>query len=100
MSRQLEQGGEDRQKRQDSALVRAIQFELQGTVAHNGYELLGFSVRLDEWETLITLRAMTDGGRVVAFVGGETLAGAIVKAVREGKRDKLKWRPDKWTAEK
>lgn len=96
MTRHLDAQVEERQAKQDLALLKAVHFELQGTVAHNGYELLGFSVRLDEWETLITLRAMGEGERLVAFVGAETLAMAFTKAVREGKRDKLVWRVDKW----
>ncbi len=76
--------------------MKALHYGLQGVVAHNGYELLGFSVRLDEWETLITFRAMREGVRWVAFVGAEDLPNCILKAVREGKADKLVWREDKW----
>lgn len=96
MTRHLDAEVEERQSRQDAALLKAVHFGLQGAVAHNGYELLGFSVRIDEYECLVTLRAMLEGERVVAFVGAETLAAAFVKVVRDGKRDKLTWRADKW----
>lgn len=97
MSRQLEQSGEDKQSRQDKALVRAVQFELRSTIEHLGFSLTGFSVRMDDWETLVTIRAVNQGQGMVSFVGSESLAGALIKAVREGKRDKLVWREDKWS---
>lgn len=96
MTRHLDANEEERQVKRDKAVLRALHFGLVNAVQQNGTELLGFSVRLDEWDTLITLRAVEDGVRKVAFVGADTLPNAIIKVVREGKRDKLVWREDKW----
>jgi hypothetical protein len=96
MTRHLDADHEDRQVRKDAALVAAVNFGIVNAVQMNGRELLGFSVRMDEWETLITLRAVDQGERLVAFVGAETLPSALIKVVREGKRDKLVWRADEW----
>jgi len=96
MTRHLDADREDKQARQDAAVVAAVNFGIVNAVQLNGRELLGFSVRLEEWETLITLRAAEGGERLVAFVGAETLPGALLKVVREGKRDKLVWRADEW----
>jgi hypothetical protein len=96
MSRQLEQIQEQRTARMHLSLVKAIEYDLVGAVGHTGGELRGFSVRLGEWETLVTLRAKFPAGAMIAFVGSETLMQAILKCVREAKSDKLSWKPDRF----
>lgn len=96
MTRHLDAVEEERQTRKYHAVVRALEFELQGVIAGKGGQLTGFSVTLREWECLITLRSLQDGVPSVAFVGSDTLVNCVLKAVHSGQRDKLVWRVDKY----
>lgn len=68
-------------------------------VERAGGELLGMSVRWRGYDCLVTLRARFPAGSMVAFVGGETLGGCLVKAAREARGDALKWRVDRYAKE-
>lgn len=96
MSRQLEQIVEERTARRNLALIRALEFELVGTLKTKGIDLLGFSLKIDPFECLMTLRANVDGGRQVAFIGSDGIPNTIIKAVIAAKRDQLVWREDKY----
>lgn len=61
-----------------------------------GYELQGFSARMDDLECLITLRLTRDDIRLVAFVGGDNLASALYKAYNQVEKKVLKTREDTW----
>lgn len=96
MSRQFDQFAEERQKKANMKLVAAIEFDLSRAVERAGGSLDGYSVRCCDGDSLVTLRVTLAGKRQVAFVGAETPADAIRKAVREGYDDKLVWRQDKF----
>lgn len=96
MSRQLEQAGEDKARRRAMKLARILDGELDSAIRRAGGELLGFSVRLEGWDCLLTLRVRLAGRRQIAFVGSETLGGALLKAVDLAKRDKLAFKADKY----
>jgi hypothetical protein len=94
MSRQLDLEAEERTRRQQDFLIRAIEFDLVGSLAHQGVTLLGFSASLDDENVLIVLRAEIGGVRRVAFVYSDTLSNAITKCTRWAKQDRLRWRQD------
>lgn len=96
MTRQLEQGSEDRDRAKMVRLMAACDGALMAAVEHSGGILLGMSVKFEAYESLVTLRAEFPGGRMVAFVGGDSLASCLLKVVREGRRDGLKWRHDRY----
>lgn len=96
MSRQMDADREQRQARKDVKLVAAIEFDLVRAVERSGAVLGGYSVRVGGFDCLVTLRAKLAGKAQVAFVGAETPADALRKAVREGLSDKLVWRDDKY----
>ena len=96
MSRQLEQAREVRQSKRVKKLGRIIDYELEGAVAHAGGDLIGLSVKISPGDVLVTLRIILAGRRQVAFVGSETLGGALIKAVDLAKQDKLPLRADKY----
>lgn len=96
MTRQLEQGSEDRASRRFKQLGRSLDGGLVDAVARAGGILRGFSARLGPYETLITLRAEFPGGAMVAFVGSSSLIEALLKADRDARGDKLRWRPDQY----
>lgn len=96
MTTQLDKVIEARQTARHDALVRAIEYDLQGSVAHSGGELKGFNVIIGEEESLVVLKGLVGGVLQVAFVGSETIASAICKAVTMAKQDRLRWKEDKW----
>ena len=96
MSRQLEQGLEERTQKRNTNLIRAIEFELEGSIAHSGGILNGFSVKYYEEDVVLTLRATLPAGRRIAHIGSETLADVLIKATRLAYSDALKWKADKW----
>ena len=96
MTRQLEQVREDRQKKNDAALLLALDGGLVDDVGRAGAVLLGFSVAINPAECLITLRVELAGRRQIAFVGAATIQDAILKACREARHDRLRFRDDKF----
>ena len=96
MSSELDRKHEERGERRRSKLVRAIEFELAGVLRDNEMELLGFSVKIEEWECLMTLRVWADGQRLVGFVGSDSLPNCIVKSVHAVKNNKVQWKEDKY----
>jgi len=98
MSRQLEQLAEERTAKRHKEIVRAVEFELVGALAAAGAEVQGFSVKMGDFECLMTVRATIGGVAMVAFIGAEDLGGAMIKLIRAARRDKLVWREDKYRA--
>lgn len=96
MTRQLEAVREDRQARRDRALIRALEYGLVDAVQHTGAVLSGFSVKIQPGDCLLMLKAVLAGRKQIAFVGAESLTEVLLKACRQGGRDKLQWRDDKF----
>lgn len=96
MTRQLDADQEDRQKKRDDALVRALEFGMVRTLSRADCTLLGFSAKFDQYQCLITLRAVVDTLCQVSFVSADTLPSAILKCVTMAENDTLKWKVDKW----
>jgi hypothetical protein len=96
MARSREAAAEAAQEKRLRAAGKVVDGGLVEGVSRAGGELLGFSVKLSPYDVLITLRAEFPGGRMVGFIGGETLSGALVKAQREAASDAIKWREDRW----
>ena len=87
------------EQRTNEAALKAISGGLEEAVGWAGAELTGFSVRLSEEETLMTIRAILAGRRQVCFIASGTVAQCFAKAVREAKNDKLRWKVDKFAKE-
>lgn len=96
MTRQGDAAQEDRLSKRNAALIRAVEFELVNSLQAAGAVLLGFSLRYEEWECLITLRAVVGEEKRICFVGSDTIANALVKCVRDCKANKLHWKEDKY----
>lgn len=75
-------------------VLAAVEFELQGSIAHAGGVLRGFSVKFGEVDTLMILRVRLAGKDQVAFVGAPDLSGCLRKAVGEAYSDGLRWKED------
>lgn len=98
MSRQLDQIAEERETKRRVALVKALEFELPGVLASKGIEMVGFAVKYDAFECLMTIKADIDGVRQVCFVGGGGVIDCILRSVTAAKHDRLRWRVDKYGA--
>lgn len=96
MSRQLEEHLEESRAKRNTAIIEAVEFGLSAAVEHTGAVYYGFAARDSPGECLLVIKGELHGKRQVAFVGAEDLGGALIKAVRLGRKDKLSWRPDKY----
>jgi hypothetical protein len=96
MNAKERQAQEGKTERRLVAGGRALDGGLAAGVERAGGELLGYSFKVGEYDTLLTLRAVFPAGRMIAFVGGDTALSALVKAVSEAKADSLRWREDRF----
>lgn len=85
-----------RGQRRDRRVGRIASGGLEDAVERSGGHLVGMSVKFNNHDCLLTLRAVMPAGRMVAFVGAETLAGGLLKAYSDGNNDKLRWRKDRY----
>ena len=89
-------GERERQLKRFTKIGRLVEHGLLDSVSRAGGQLLGFSVKYANGDCLVTLRALMPSGRMVCFVGAETLGGAVLKAARDANNDKLRWREDQY----
>lgn len=82
--------------RRAARLARVVDFGLIDAVSRAGGQLLGLSVKYSNGEVLVTLRTLMPSGRMICFVGGETLGACILKAARDANNDNLRWREDRY----
>jgi hypothetical protein len=68
-------------------------------VEQAGGELLGYSIRGAEGDTLLIIRAEFNGRRMVAFQGAVSAAAAVCRAERELRDGGMRWTPDKYAEE-
>lgn len=94
MTRQLDLKIEERETRRRDKLVKVLDFELVGTLETQGITPLGFAVKWDAWECLLTMKADIGGVRHVAFVGSDTIINCLIKTVSQAQADRLRWRED------
>lgn len=94
MSRQLDQVREQRETKRRDTLVKCLEYELPGVLEMQGITLIGFAVKFDAYECLMTIKADVGGERNVAFVGGSSIIDCILKSVQAAKAERLRWRKD------
>lgn len=99
MSRQLEQASEDRNHRRQQKILEAVEYGLDRAVQHSGGELTGLAIKYNGGDVLLVVKVVLAGKRQVAFVGADDLGSGLVKVVREGLADRLKWREDRYGGE-
>jgi hypothetical protein len=98
VSRQLQQKQEEALARRNKQILLSIEGGLSDALARAGAVLLGFSVKHGDLDCLITLRVELAGRRQIAYVGSSTLGDCLVKAMREARSDKLRWKDDRFCA--
>lgn len=96
MSRQLEQAVEQREQLRRDSLFRALEFGLVGALESYGIEMLGFSIKYQDFSCLMTLRVIKDEQHQVAFVGSDTMTNCVLRADLEARHHRLKFAKDKY----
>lgn len=96
MSRQLDLKKEERERGKRDALVAALEYGLVGALQNQGIEMLGWAVKYDAFNCLMTIKSDIAGKRQVCFVGSDSVINCILKAYSEASRASLVWRPDKY----
>lgn len=96
MTRQTEVLIEVKQDRRVTAAGKSVVYQLEGHLQRDGTVLRGISLRTDEIETLMVLRANVEGNPKVAFIGGADIASCFIKAATQAGLGRLTWVVDKF----
>lgn len=96
MSRQLDIKTEQRESLKRDELVKALEYGIVGGLQAQGIELLGFSLKYDAFNCLLTIRADVGGARSVCFIGSDSIINCFLKAQREANSHGLVWKPDQY----
>jgi len=99
MTRQIEQAQEERQTKRRDAVIKGLEYELPGALEMRGITMLGFAVKFDAYDCLMTIKADVGGTRRVCFIGGSSVVDCIIKSVQAAKADRLRWRDDEYIAQ-
>jgi hypothetical protein len=75
---------------------RSLEGGLEAAVSRAGGELHGFSIKIGEQDYLMSLRATFPAGRMIAFVGADSMAQCFTKAAYAAGSDTMRWRVDKY----
>lgn len=96
MTRHLDLKEEVRETARRDALVRALEFGLEGALSSQGIELSGIAIKIDPFNCLLTIKADRNGTPSVAFVSSDTLMNVLLKADSMAGHCVLKWQVDKY----
>lgn len=96
MSRQADAAAEEAEAKKRDKLIAALSFGIHDALEYYGAELRGISIKYDEFNILVTVRAERGGIRSVCFVGSDSIPNALVKLYSEASRDALVWKPDRY----
>lgn len=96
MSRQLELKKEVRESARRLELVKALEYGIVGALEAQGITMVGFAIKYDDFNCLLTLKADIDDIRSIAFVGSDSIVNCILKSYQEARNGGLRWRPDRY----
>lgn len=96
MTRQLETLQEEKTSRRNLQIIKAVEYELVGAIAHSGGRLHGLAVTFEDFQTRLTLKAEFGGKYRVTFIVNETLADTLLQGVRGAYGNTLRWKRDKY----
>jgi len=96
MSRQLEVKREERETKRRDKLVKALEFGFAGAIEGQGVQLLGFAIRYDAFNCLMTIKGIVSGVHSVCFIGSDSIINCILKAENDALCDALTWKADKY----
>jgi len=96
MTRQLDLEHEVRETARRDQLIKALEYGIAGAIEHQGATWLGFAIKYSPFDCLMTIKADFDSGRMIAFVGSDTITNCINKAYHDASRNALRWKPDQY----
>lgn len=96
MTRQLEVKKEERETARRVELVKALEFGIVGALESQGITMVGFAIKYDDFNCLLTLKAYINDVRSIAFVGSDSMTNCILKTYQEARNARLRWRPDQY----
>lgn len=97
MSRLADVKEEEKDTKKRDEVFKALSFGIHDALEYYGADLRGLSIKYDDWNILITVRAERGGIRAVSFIGSDTIINALLKLYAEASRDALKWKADAYT---
>ena len=96
MSRQLDVKREALTQRRHDQLVKALEFGLAGALESQGMVLVGFAIKYEQYQSLMTLKVDVNGKRHVSFVTADSIMNCILSAESRALARTLSWREDKY----
>lgn len=96
MSRQSDVKAEERETARRLEVIRALDFGLAGAIEFHGGELRGFSMKYNDFDCMLTLKASFEGKWFVSFVSSETMIGCILSTQRKAAHNAIEWTADKY----
>lgn len=82
--------------RRAKKLEEVLDHGLAGTIAYQGGEFTGFSMKVGNVDYLLTLRAHFPAGHLISWVGASGMAEVILKAERLAAEGRMEWQGDKY----
>lgn len=82
--------------RRAKKLEEVLDHGLAGSIAYQGGELTGFSMKIGNVDYLVTLRAYFPAGHRISWVGAESMTEVILKAERLAAEGGLQWKEDRY----
>lgn len=96
MTRHLDAEHEERESARRDQLIKAVEYGLVTALVNQGAELRGFSIRYEDYDCLLTVRADLNGIRHVAFINSDTIMNCIIRASSAAAGNRLSWQRDKY----
>lgn len=96
MTRHLDAEAEENDAKKRDALVKALAYGIHDALEYYGADLRGISIKYDEYNILLTVRAERGGIRAVCFVGSDSMTNALLKLYSDASNDALFWKPDQY----
>lgn len=82
--------------RRAGKLEEVLDHGLAGSIAYQGGELTGFSMKVGNADYLVTLRAYFPAGHRVSWVGAKSMTEVLLKSERLAASGQLDWGKDKY----
>lgn len=99
MSKVEVKGSEKKAPRRAVKLEEVLTHGLSGTIAYQGGELTGFSMKVGNVDFLLTLRAHFPAGHLISWVGASSMVEVFLKAERLAAEGRMEWHGDKYRKE-
>lgn len=96
MTRQADVDSEARDQKRRDALYKALSFDIVGALDYHGAVLRGLSIKYDENNVLLTVRADRGGHASVCFIGSDSIVNCILKLASEASHNNLHWKDDRY----